>query len=67
MFFMFPKPNEDDRYVLTGGSIAVRVSGLRAVENFLDMGHFPFVHTGWLGDEPHTEVPPYKVLRHRRG
>lgn len=56
-----PEAYEEDRYVLTGGSIAVRVSGLRAVENFLDMGHFPFVHTGWLGDEPHTEVPPYKV------
>ncbi len=56
-----PEALEPDRYVVTGGSIAVRVSGLRAVENFLDMGHFPFVHTGWLGDEPHTEVPPYKV------
>jgi phenylpropionate dioxygenase-like ring-hydroxylating dioxygenase large terminal subunit len=39
----------------------VKVSGLRAVENFLDMGHFPFIHTGWLGEEPHTEVVPYKV------
>ena len=34
---------------------------MRAVENFLDMGHFPFVHTGLLGEEPHTEVVPYKV------
>ena len=25
------------------------------------MGHFPFVHTDYLGVEPHTEVPPYKV------
>lgn len=56
-----PEAHEPDRFIVTGGSIAVRVSGLRAVENFLDMGHFPFVHTGWLGDEPHTEVPPYKV------
>ena len=56
-----PEALEDDRYMVTGGSIAVKVSGLRAVENFLDMGHFPFVHTGWLGDEPHTEVQPYKV------
>ena len=56
-----PEAYEDDRFVVTGGSIAVRVSGLRAVENFLDMGHFPFVHTGWLGEEPHTEVPSYKV------
>ncbi|MET2828213.1 aromatic ring-hydroxylating dioxygenase subunit alpha [Mesorhizobium shangrilense] len=56
-----PESNEADRHLVTGGSIAVKVSGLRAVENFLDMGHFPFVHTGLLGDEPHTEVVPYKV------
>lgn len=56
-----PEAEEADRYLLTGGSIAVKVSGLRAVENFLDMGHFPFVHTGLLGEEPHTEVVPYKV------
>ena len=56
-----PEAGEDDRYLVTGGSIAVKVSGLRAVENFLDMGHFPFVHTGWLGEEPHTEVEPYIV------
>ena len=56
-----PEANEADRYLVSGGSIAVSVSGLRAVENFLDMGHFPFVHTGWLGEEPHTEVLPYQV------
>jgi phenylpropionate dioxygenase-like ring-hydroxylating dioxygenase large terminal subunit len=56
-----PEAEESDRYVITAGSIGVRVSGLRAVENFLDMGHFPFVHTGLLGEEPHTEVVPYKV------
>ncbi|TPI63860.1 aromatic ring-hydroxylating dioxygenase subunit alpha [Mesorhizobium sp. B3-1-3] len=56
-----PEANEGDRHLVSGGSIAVKVSGLRAVENFLDMGHFPFVHTGWLGEEPHTEVAPYNV------
>jgi phenylpropionate dioxygenase-like ring-hydroxylating dioxygenase large terminal subunit len=56
-----PEATEEDRYCLSGGSIRVQVSGLRAVENFLDMGHFPFVHTGWLGIEPHTEVIPYNV------
>lgn len=56
-----PEAAEEDRYRLSGGSIRVQVSGLRAVENFLDMGHFPFVHTGWLGIEPHTEVTPYNV------
>ncbi len=56
-----PEAAEPDRHVVHGGSFGVRVSGLRAVENFLDMGHFPFVHDGWLGAEPHTEVPPYEV------
>lgn len=56
-----PEAFEEDRYVVSGGSFGVRVSGLRVVENFLDMGHFPFVHTGWLGEEPHTEVRPYEV------
>jgi phenylpropionate dioxygenase-like ring-hydroxylating dioxygenase large terminal subunit len=56
-----PEADEPDRHLVSGGSIAVKVSGLRAVENFLDMGHFPFIHTGWLGEEPHTEVVPYKV------
>ena len=57
----FPECFEEDRIHVTGGSIAVHVSGLRAVENFLDMGHFPFVHTDYLGVEPHTEVEPYEV------
>ena len=56
-----PESMETDRYVVSGGSIGVKTSGLRVVENFLDMGHFPFVHTGWLGEEPHTEVAPYEV------
>lgn len=56
-----PEAFEDDRYVVSGGSFGVKTSGLRVVENFLDMGHFPYVHTGWLGVEPHTEVLPYQV------
>ncbi len=56
-----PEAEEGDRHIVTGGSIAVHASGLRVVENFLDMGHFPFVHAGWLGTEPHTEVPAYEV------
>lgn len=60
-FFAIPEFDEPDRRVLGAGSIRLNVSGLRAVENFLDMGHFPFVHTGYLGAEPHTEVVPYDV------
>ena len=57
----FPECEERDRYLVTGGSIAVHVSGLRAVENFLDMGHFPFVHKGYLGIESKSEVFTYEV------
>lgn len=60
-FFAIPEFDEPDRRVVSAGSIRLNVSGLRAVENFLDMGHFPFVHTGYLGAEPHTEVLPYTV------
>jgi phenylpropionate dioxygenase-like ring-hydroxylating dioxygenase large terminal subunit len=48
----------DRRFVLCGWT-RMRASGLRVVENFLDMAHFPFVHTDILGAEPHTEVPHY--------
>lgn len=50
----------DRRHVVTG-CIRVNVSAPRAIENFLDMGHFPFVHTNYLGEEPYTEVKPYQV------
>ena len=46
--FDIPEFAEDDRRILSGGSLRVNVSGLRAVENFLDMAHFPFVHTDFL-------------------
>lgn len=51
--------DEDDRRFVLCGWVTMRASGLRVVENFLDMAHFPFVHTDILGSEPHTEVPGY--------
>jgi phenylpropionate dioxygenase-like ring-hydroxylating dioxygenase large terminal subunit len=56
-----PEAAEPDRQFVPCGPITVCASGLRVVENFLDMAHFPFVHTDILGVEPHTEVRPYKV------
>jgi phenylpropionate dioxygenase-like ring-hydroxylating dioxygenase large terminal subunit len=50
---------EPDRRFVPCGWVKMRASGLRVVENFLDMAHFPFVHTDILGSEPHTEVPSY--------
>ncbi|MFK7744502.1 MAG: aromatic ring-hydroxylating dioxygenase subunit alpha [Roseobacter sp.] len=52
---------ETDRRFVPCGCVRVRCSPLRAVENFLDIAHFPYVHTNILGAEPHTEVAPYKV------
>ncbi|MEX0339317.1 MAG: aromatic ring-hydroxylating dioxygenase subunit alpha [Arenibacterium sp.] len=52
---------EVGRLFVPCGSVRVKCSPLRAVENFLDIAHFPYVHTGILGAEPHTEVSPYKV------
>jgi phenylpropionate dioxygenase-like ring-hydroxylating dioxygenase large terminal subunit len=56
-----PEAAEPDRQYVPCGPIVVHASGLRVVENFLDMAHFPFVHTDILGAEPHTEVRHYKV------
>ncbi|PWE30806.1 (2Fe-2S)-binding protein [Pararhodobacter marinus] len=54
-----PEADESDRRYVPCGAFTVRTSGLRIVENFLDMAHFPFVHTDILGSEPHTEVAHY--------
>lgn len=59
--FTIPEYDQPDRRNLNASTIGVHVSAPRAVENFLDLGHFPFVHTGVLGVEPHTEVPEYEV------
>jgi phenylpropionate dioxygenase-like ring-hydroxylating dioxygenase large terminal subunit len=43
------------------GPYIFRAQGPRVIENFLDVGHFPFVHAGLLGDPGHTEVGDYEV------
>ena len=57
--FEIAEADEPDRRFVPCGWVKMRASGLRVVENFLDMAHFPFVHTDILGAEPHTEVPGY--------
>ena len=57
----FPEASEGDRYIVSAGSLGVAASGLRAIENFLDLAHLPFVHRGVLGDSSVTEVPEYTV------
>ncbi len=57
--------DEADRRIVNCGSVGVNTSPFRIVENFLDMAHFPFVHTDLLGSPEKTEVFAYKS-EHRR-
>lgn len=59
--FDLPEADEPDRRRLHAASVTVHTSAGRSIENFLDMAHFPFVHTGTLGEESHTEVKDYNV------
>jgi len=59
--FTIPEAETADRRLVDCGAVRVKASPLRVVENFLDIAHFPFVHTDILGAEPHTEVEPYQV------
>jgi phenylpropionate dioxygenase-like ring-hydroxylating dioxygenase large terminal subunit len=59
--FDLPEFNESDRRNIHVASFGIHCSAPRLVENFLDMSHLPFVHEGWLGEQPHTEVADYNV------
>jgi phenylpropionate dioxygenase-like ring-hydroxylating dioxygenase large terminal subunit len=59
--FDLPEAREAGRRFVPCGRVTIRASGLRVIENFLDMAHFPFVHPGILGDVAEPEVRPYKV------
>ena len=37
----------------------------RRIENYVDFGHFAWVHDGVLGDSNHPEVPDHSIGRHR--
>ncbi|TMD36308.1 MAG: hypothetical protein E6I89_11885 [Chloroflexi bacterium] len=59
----------DDRAykVLRAGPYRVKASGPRIVENFLDVGHFPFVHEGILGDRARPEIADYETTTDSNG
>ena len=46
---------------LNCGPYDVATSAPRIIENFLDMAHFGFVHTGWLGTREATAIDDYQV------
>lgn len=57
----FPEIDHGTHRLYFGGAFPYETSGERAIENFLDVSHFPFVHAGILGAEPHTEIKDYDV------
>ena len=59
--FEIPEYYEPDRRNIHAATIRVKVSAPSAIENFLDLAHFPFVHPGSLGEEPYTEIKDYDV------
>ena len=59
--FTIPEAENPERRLVDCGKVRVKCSPLRAVENFLDIAHFPFIHTGILGEEEHPEVAKYDV------
>lgn len=59
--FALPEFDEPGRRFIDMGAIGLHTGPLRVVENFLDMAHFPYVHTHYLGAEPITEVREHTV------
>lgn len=55
----FELMDDPAHHVLTAGPYRVQASGPRVIENFLDVGHFPFVHEGILGDRSRPEIEDY--------
>jgi phenylpropionate dioxygenase-like ring-hydroxylating dioxygenase large terminal subunit len=57
----FPEWSDPAYRNIPCGPYAFRAMGPRIIENFLDVGHFPFVHAGYLGDPGHTEIDEYEA------
>lgn len=57
----FEEGSDDGFRKVVCGPYHVQASGPRIVENFLDVGHFPFVHEGILGDRRYPDIADYEA------
>lgn len=57
----FPEWDEEGFRMIHCGPYRFAAAAPRAVENFLDVAHFPFVHEGTLGDPDHAAISDYDV------
>jgi phenylpropionate dioxygenase-like ring-hydroxylating dioxygenase large terminal subunit len=58
---VFPEWNNPEYRFYITGPYSIRCNGFRAIENFLDVSHFPFLHGGILGDVSKPEIDDYEV------
>lgn len=60
-FFKYPEMESDEWRSVIWGPQEAEALPPRIVENFLDVGHLAVVHQGFLGEEAHREIEPYKM------
>lgn len=58
---VFPQWDDASYRKIFCGPYVYNAAAPRAIENFLDVAHFPFVHEGYLGDRDHAEISDYEV------
>jgi phenylpropionate dioxygenase-like ring-hydroxylating dioxygenase large terminal subunit len=57
----FPEWDDPSFRKITCGPYFLKAAGPRAIENFLDVAHFPYVHEGLLGHKERPEIEDYQV------
>jgi phenylpropionate dioxygenase-like ring-hydroxylating dioxygenase large terminal subunit len=57
----FPEWDDSSFRKVACGPYPLNAYAPRVVENFLDVGHFPFVHAGYLGDASRPEIADYEA------
>jgi phenylpropionate dioxygenase-like ring-hydroxylating dioxygenase large terminal subunit len=57
----FPEWDDAEYRKILCGPYHYNASGTRAIENALDVAHFPYVHEGLLGARDYTEIQDYEV------
>ncbi|BCU71597.1 aromatic ring-hydroxylating oxygenase subunit alpha [Stygiolobus caldivivus] len=57
---------EDFRKIRCGPYV-INANPFRVMENLMDVSHFPFVHSNYLGDPKFPQIPEYEVEKNYRG
>ncbi len=57
----FAEGDDDSFRKVVSGPYPFRANGPRVIENFLDVAHLPFVHSGLLGDPAMPEIDDYEA------